>query len=66
MTKETIFEDEILTVKEIMNLLKISRAYAYRLMKSKQFPVMTIGSSLRVPRKPFIDWAISTLNVDLY
>ena len=44
------------TVEDIQNILGLSRASAYRLMKSNQFHVVRIGSQIRVPVKAFEEW----------
>lgn len=40
--------NELLTIKEIIKMLKISRSKAYELVKIKNFPIIKIGKSIRV------------------
>lgn len=42
------FDEEILTVPETADFLKIGRVSAYNLFNSKSFPSFKIGKSLRV------------------
>ena len=46
----------MLSVPELANVLGISRAGAYELVKSKGFPSLTIGSRIIVPRDKLIAW----------
>ena len=46
----------MLSVPEVANVLGISRAGAYELVKSKGFPSLTIGSRIIVPRDKLIAW----------
>ncbi|SHJ65763.1 helix-turn-helix domain-containing protein [Desulfofundulus thermosubterraneus] len=45
-----------LTPPQIAQLLQISRSAAYALVKSKGFPAVKIGRSVRVYREAFIRW----------
>lgn len=47
---------EILTVKEVQNILKIGTNAAYNLIHSKAFPVIKIGQSYRIPAESFYAW----------
>lgn len=47
---------EILTVKEVQNILKIGTNTAYNLIHSKAFPVIKIGQSYRIPAESFYAW----------
>jgi len=40
--------NELLTVLEMANLLKISRSKAYELIKIKNFPIIKIGKCIRI------------------
>ena len=45
-----------LTAPEVGEVLGISRAAAYELVRSKGFPHMRIGTRILVPRNKFIQW----------
>ena len=47
---------EILTVKDIRQILKIGTNAAYNLIHSKAFPVIKIGQNYRIPAEPFYTW----------
>lgn len=47
---------EILTVKEVQNILKIGTNAAYNLIHSKAFPVIKVGQCYRIPAAPFYAW----------
>lgn len=47
---------EILTVKDVQQILKIGTNSAYNLIHSNAFPVKKVGHSYRIPRKPFFAW----------
>ncbi len=47
---------EVLTVKEVQEILKIGTNTAYNLIHSKAFPVIRVGQSYRIPAKPFYAW----------
>lgn len=46
----------MLSVKELANVLGISRTSAYELTKDKKFPSMKIGSRVVIPKDKFIKW----------
>ena len=45
-----------LTAPEVGEVLGISRASAYELVRSKGFPHMKIGTRILVPRDKFLAW----------
>lgn len=45
-----------LSAEEVAQVLGISRANAYVLMRSKGFPTISIGKRLVVPKDKLIDW----------
>ena len=46
----------MLSVPEIAAVLGISRAAAYELARSKNFPSLRIGTRIVVPKDKFINW----------
>lgn len=44
------------TVREIQEILKISRAMSYELVNSGAFPIIRIGRTIRIPVKTFNKW----------
>ena len=47
---------EVYTVDEIRKMLRISRTAAYALVNSDSFPVIRIGTSIRVSKLIFNNW----------
>ena len=47
---------EILTVEEMRQVLKIGTNTAYNLIHSGVFPVIKIGQTYRIPAEPFYAW----------
>ena len=47
---------EILTVEEMRQILKIGTNSAYNLIHSGAFPVIRIGQTYRIPAGPFYTW----------
>lgn len=48
--------DEILTVREAAQLLKISEATAYNWAHIEGFPAVKIGNCIRIPRALLLEW----------
>jgi excisionase family DNA binding protein len=46
-TKPTVPPDEILTQREVCDLLKISRVSLWKLVKSKQIPVIRLSRRIK-------------------
>ena len=46
----------MLSVPDVAAVLGISRAAAYELARSKDFPSLRIGTRIVVPKDRFIDW----------
>jgi excisionase family DNA binding protein len=46
----------ILTVNEVMEILRIGKRVAYELMSRKDFPTVRIGRLKRVNRDSFFEW----------
>ena len=57
-SKYTTYEQMplMLSVPEIAAVLGISRAAAYELARSKDFPSLRIGTRIVVPKDKFISW----------
>ena len=53
-----------LTAPEVSEVLGISRAAAYELVRSKGFPRMKIGTRILVPRDKFLAWIDEQTEVD--
>ena len=49
-----------LTAPEVGEVLGISRAAAYELVRSKGFPHIRIGTRILVPKDKFIQWIVSS------
>ncbi len=47
---------KFLTVKDIMQILQISRSKAYSLMNTANFPSIKIGKCLRISENDFFSW----------
>ncbi len=47
---------DTLTVKDVKAALKIGTNAAYNLIHSREFPVIRIGNSYRIPKAPFYAW----------
>lgn len=55
-TVSNLSEKEYLTVSEMWQWLGISQGAAYKLTHRKDFPVLRIGSAVRIPKIPFMAW----------
>lgn len=62
--KTTSFDslDIVLDVNDIMQILKISKANAYKIMASDTFPKMALGKRVLVQREDFKNWLDSLKN----
>lgn len=49
-------EPTVLKVKDIQNILSLSKTRAYDLMKEPPFPVLRLGNTIRIPAKSFYEW----------
>ena len=54
--------DGLMTVKEVMDFLKISRGKLYSLMSDGSLQYVTIGRSRRIPRRAVVELALRGLN----
>ena len=55
----------MLSVPEVGELLGISRAGAYELVRSKGFPKVKIGNRIVIPKDRFIQWIEDQTEVDV-
>ena len=55
----------MLSVPEVGEVLGISRAGAYELVRSKGFPKVKIGNRIVVPKDRFIQWIEDQTEVEL-
>lgn len=46
----------MLTVADVADVLGIGLAYAYEVVRRQDFPTITLGSRIIVPRDKFIQW----------
>jgi excisionase family DNA binding protein len=46
----------VYTVKEVMDIIKISKNTAYDLIKQEGFPVIKIKNTYRIPKVAFDEW----------
>jgi predicted DNA-binding transcriptional regulator AlpA len=46
----------MLNAEDIKDVMNISRAGAYQLMHREDFPTITIGKRMVVPREKFLEW----------
>lgn len=49
-------EDELLTIEQVQELLKVGRTFAYSLTKSGELPTYRVGRLLRVRRRDVDRW----------
>lgn len=47
---------ELLTVKEVQEQMRISKAGVYNLINSGQIPLLRIGCRMLIPKKEFLAW----------
>ena len=56
MTAENIAEKRCYTVKEVQEMLGISRPTVYELLKKNEFRQIQIGNKYRISKKSFDEW----------
>ena len=56
LQERNVANERVYTVEEIAREARISRTAAYELVKKGLFPVIRVGSSIRIPKKPFDAW----------
>lgn len=55
--------NELITIMEMANLLRISRSTAYALTKNKSFPMIKIGKNIRIDKNELLKWLHNEKNV---
>ena len=55
---------EMLTIKEVKEIMKIGTNAAYNLVHSKSFPVIKVGHSYRIPKESFYAWLTQSRTVN--
>lgn len=58
-TKEQLY----LTVREASEYLGVSVATVHTLIRHQDFPVLRVGSLIRIPKKPFLAWIEMQTNI---
>lgn len=48
--------ENIITVQEMANILKISRSKAYEIIREETCPIIKIGKCIRINKKEFFEW----------
>lgn len=56
---------DMLTVKDIQKIMRVSINVAYGLIHSKAFPVIKIGNFYRIPKDSFYTWLTQSHTVIL-
>lgn len=56
LQERNVANERVYTVEEIAREARISSTAAYELVKKGLFPVIRVGSSIRIPKKPFDAW----------
>lgn len=56
-------ENQLLTVLEMADLLRISRSKAYNLIKDATFPTVKIGKCIRINKKELESWLHNAKNM---
>ena len=56
MTSTTNEDHEFMTVKEVSEYLRVSRASIYRLVKERKIPVSRIGKHFRFRKRTIEEW----------
>ncbi len=47
---EPVTQDELITIEEVMKILKIGKNTAYRLLEDKKIEAFRIGNKWKIPR----------------
>ena len=55
--------NELITVQEMANFLRISRTKAYEIIKNDTFPKLKIDKSIRIFKNELLEWLKNNKNV---
>ena len=55
----------VLTIKELMKELKVGRSTAYKLTRTKGFPVARAGKTILIPYAKLLEWLENGGNPDV-
>lgn len=58
-------EAKVLKVKDVQNILALSKTRAYDLMKEPPFPILRLGNTIRIPAEPFFEWFYQTTGCEV-
>jgi excisionase family DNA binding protein len=61
MTQEELVADGLLTIREAMDFLSISRSGLEKLIKQGAFPVVVLATARRIPRRAVVTYAAGRL-----
>ena len=53
--------EEIMTIPEIADYLKLSKSKVYKMVQKGDIPSIKIGKSVRLRRTDFVDWMMEEL-----
>lgn len=56
--KEVMYtmESKIYTISEVCEMLKISRSFAYQMLKEEKIPSVKLGKRVIIPKNKFDNW----------
>ena len=64
ISNTTAEQQEVLTIKEVKEIMKIGTNAAYNLVHSKSFPIIKVGHSYRIPKESFYAWLTQSRTVN--
>ena len=50
------FLPDILTIHDLSKYLNLGTVNTYKLVKQKDFPLLSIGNTIKIPKKEFLIW----------
>lgn len=59
-------ENEMLTVKDVMEHLKIGKNKVYQLIQLKSFPKIKLGNTYRIPKEEYLKWIKDNTRKEVY
>lgn len=54
--KMYLYKEEFLTISEVGDILRLGRDKTRKLVNSKGFPCIKIGTTIRIPKDEFVKW----------